>query len=224
MKTGLVYSHPSADEIKNVVYACRETTAGIIPYTCLSADRDFFCENVWLGKDGEKNTVDMVFNDGITVFYVTDRIILCGAATIKTLVYSPFENESGSVSDENIRPLHGKELAQMYALMSGTGTLREEDEQRYVFRVRTDNRNMTFSFGIYEKAVLVSAASVTGMNEKYGLIGDVFTAPSFRGKGYASALIKKCISRITEKGLVPVVYCEEKTAAFYKNLGFTPVE
>ncbi len=96
----------------------------------------------------------------------------------------------------------------------------EKTERRYVARVRAANAGLAETFGIYEDGKIASTASVCAENERYALLGDVYTLYPYRFQGYAAKLTMACIARAQQQGLTPVLYCEKDMRKFYRKLGF----
>ena len=66
----------------------------------------------------------------------------------------------------------------------------------------------------------MSTTAVSSLNEKYGLIADVFTEKEERGKGYALICLSEAVNFILGKGKIPVLLCEENMCAYYEKAGF----
>ena len=121
---------------------------------------------------------------------------------------------------DGVEELRGTGLLQLYRAIRGTDTLTERAERRYVHRARTVNAGLADSFGIFEDGQIAATASINAKNERYALIGDVFTVFQYRYQGYASRLTKACVARAQEQGLIPILYCEKSMTRFYRKLGF----
>lgn len=59
----------------------------------------------------------------------------------------------------------------------------------------------------------------------YGFIGDVYTIPQERGKGYATALTKRTIEWLSEKGAKEIrLLASEQGRTIYEKIGFTSTD
>lgn len=59
----------------------------------------------------------------------------------------------------------------------------------------------------------------------YGFIGDVYTIPQERGKGYATALTKRTIEWLSEKGAKEIrLLASEQGRSIYEKIGFTSTD
>lgn len=63
-----------------------------------------------------------------------------------------------------------------------------------------------------------------GLKPGYMGIGSVCTVPSHRGRGYASALLKRCISELKESGGKGVYLFSDIDPKMYQRLGFNLVK
>ena len=119
--------------------------------------------------------------------------------------------------------LRGTALLSLYRTIRGVDTLTDRAERRYVHRARTVNAGLADSFGIFEDGQIAATAGINAKNERYALIGDVFTVYQYRYQGYATRLTRACVARAQEQGLTPVLYCEKRMRKFYRKLGFVNI-
>ena len=69
-----------------------------------------------------------------------------------------------------------------------------------------------------------ATAGVYSLNEGYGVLAAVATAPAYRGCGYASLLVRYLAARLLAHGKTPVLACaSDALSAFYERLGFVPL-
>lgn len=123
----------------------------------------------------------------------------------------------------NIVRLDGTQIQKVFKLISN-GKPTVGDELRYVFRVRAVNRSFARVFGIFDKnGDLASTASIVAENEKYALIGDVFTRPDMCGNGFAAQLCLEACRCALYRNKTPWILCSEENLPFYQKTGFTPV-
>lgn len=120
--------------------------------------------------------------------------------------------------------LTGKELLNVWKLLGGTQTLSDALEKRYVESVRGVHADLCAYRGIYENGMIVSCGGIVASNEKYALIGNVFTAEKHRGRGLAAATVRSLIGTALQKERIPVLYCEKNMTGFYRKLGFFETE
>ena len=113
-------------------------------------------------------------------------------------------------------PLALPDTLEAYRILGG-GTLSPENEARYVYRARAMREGLAAGFGVKEDGALRAFAFIVAQNENSVLIGDVFTRPAYRGRGYASAAVTACAAAARGDAFI---LCEEKNAGFYKKLGF----
>lgn len=232
-ETGLLYSVPRSEaellEAKALFAGLRE---GSEPYIHIALDGINAAECFLLGKDKSGAVEEVIF-----VFGGTGYVFKRGK---KPEVFGEFSmTPDGEVSGTPlcaaelngkapdggvpVRLLEGTEIIGAYELITG-GKMTEGDSVRYVFRVRASNRGAARVFGVFgESGILTATASVVAENEKYALIGDVFTSPDFRGKGLAGALCAECCRSSLSRGKTPWLLCEEKMLPFYENMGFKRV-
>ena len=102
-----------------------------------------------------------------------------------------------------------------YRILSG-GKRSPDDEIRYVYRARAMREGLAEGFGIKENGTLVSFAFIVAQNEDSALLGDVYTRPEYRGKGYASAAVLACAAAARTDAYV---LCAEENGGFYEGLG-----
>ena len=133
---------------------------------------------------------------------------------------------TASVPAPAVRQAEGEKLRALFAMMGmGWGILsRQMQELNYIYQQRCANRGLAAAFGAYENGAPVSCAMICAENERFALIGNVFTRPEFRGRGYASAVLAACEAFAAEQGRTPVLYCKKQTAAFYRGRGYKKVK
>lgn len=68
----------------------------------------------------------------------------------------------------------------------------------------------------------VSTGGVYAMGDNPAVISCVATLPDFRGRGYATKIIKYLANKILDTGKTPVLLCEDgRLAGYYARLGFS---
>ena len=121
---------------------------------------------------------------------------------------------------DGVETLRGAALQDMYKAVKETETLNDRAERRYVFRARAVNAGLAETFALYEGGQLAATASLCAKNERYALLGDVFTVYRYRYQGYATKLVNACVAKAQEQGLTPILYCHKDLRKFYKRMGF----
>ena len=116
--------------------------------------------------------------------------------------------------------LRGTAIMDMYKAIKETDALSDKAERRYVFRVRAINAGLSEVFALYEDGQLAATACLFAKNERYALIGDVFTVYRYRYQGYATRLVNACVARAQQQNLTPILYCHKDLRKFYKRMGF----
>lgn len=213
----LRFTRPENEEKELILSICKENIRGCEAYSTLCLDDGIPDGTFWCGRDEKGDIISLVFNNGDADIRITgeDFPELFSFADGCIMIYAADFSDEGYA-----RSVTGKELLDFYRLISGLEELSFDDEKRYVNRLRAVNRGFARVFGIYENESLVSSAAVTAMNEKYALIGDVFTKKESRGRGLASCCIKSAVSFILSKKRIPVLYCSEELCGFYEKAGF----
>jgi len=197
---------------------CRDTPEGAEAYTFLTLYPSDVTEAFFCGKDENGVIKSVVFDNG------DENIRVTGDGDIPFMSFQPKclmiydKHECPSFSAERI---DGREIMEIYKLISGKNSLSFDDERRYVMRLRCVNSSLGAVFGIYEKGELVSVSCVSAENEKYALISDVFTREDKRNKGYARRCVDAGINYSLSKGKIPFLRCEEKMCEYYKKAGFS---
>ena len=121
---------------------------------------------------------------------------------------------------EGAETLRGSALLDMYRTVQETPTLNDRAERRYVFRARAVNAGLAETFALYEDRQLAATASICAKNERYALLGDVFTVYQYRYQGCATKLVNACVARALSQNLTPILYCHKDLRKFYKRMGF----
>ncbi len=68
-----------------------------------------------------------------------------------------------------------------------------------------------------------AACMVSAEDETAGLLSGVATAPDFRRRGFASAVLARACGDLLEAGRLPVLECRRELAEYYALRGFEPV-
>ena len=207
-----LYRIPAGDETDAALRFLSRGIAGAEAYTFLRLNRNRIPEGCfWCAFDnGEIKSV--VYNNG-------DRTIETAAGTdpYPGLRLMRFARPQPA-QDPRVCPLVFSDLPEVYHILGGSETLSPDNEARYVFRARALREGLSQGFGVKENGRLISFAFLVAQNENSALLGDVFTRPAYRGKGYASAAVLACVAAA---GKDVYALCEEKNVSFYERLGFS---
>lgn len=189
---------------------------------------------LWLGE--KEALLSVIYDDG-SYFTVNDTVngVFLAARSEKgvslfkkpkdkyRLAVMEYAGETFPAGEKTV-PLTGKELLSVLRLLSGEETLPDYLEKRYVDIVRGVNAGLCAYRGIYENGALVSCGGIVASNEKYALIGNIFTREDRRGKGLARDVVKTLVNEAKQKDLIPILYCEKETTGFYRKIGFSETE
>ncbi len=193
------------------------TPEGTVAFSELLLSSDNISDCFFIGEDESGEIKSVVFDTGNEYFLVYgEEFPSLFSRTEKTvMVFGKDTGERGSA-----QALQGKEILELYKLLSGKNTLSFDDERRYVIRLRGVNSGYAAVFGIKKDGRLVSSASVSSVNEKFALIADVFTEKEHRNKGLARECLMAAIDFSLKKGKIPMLLCDEKMCHYYKKAGF----
>lgn len=229
------YRQPDENDRETLLALSREDVGMTDVYTYVSLHpalpQDF---RLWLAENGTEITC-VLYDDG--AYYTRNELADGSFAAVRTVQGVPIfaaprekyrlvlmeGREEGKVC-ENVVPLTGKELLGVLRLMSDTQTLPDYLEKRYVDIVRGINAGLCSYLGVYEDGALVSCGGIVASNEKYALIGNIFTREDRRGKGLARTVVTTLVNEAKQKDLIPILYCEKETTGFYRKLGFFETE
>lgn len=92
----------------------------------------------------------------------------------------------------------------------------------YMHLTRAVRENLAVMHGIYAAEKLVACGGIYALGSEFALIAGLVTDVDFRGRGYATGLIKSLCAICSADGRFPFVMCLEHLQGFYENLGFKP--
>jgi len=227
-------------EENSIEYLLRKTENGILNaeiYTALFSDSNLFNFRI-AKKDSE--ILGVIYNNGDNFLFSA----FCGSFFDEAKDFFAFSGNNVFSSDENLKKLNlpesgiyilkgkkelhksearlltGREIQNMYKAISGNSCLSADEEIRYVRYMKAINASLAAVFGIEKDGKFVSFAAVSASNRDTALIGDVFTLPEHRKKGFGAECVKACINFCAQQNKTPFVFCEEKNKKFYENLNF----
>lgn len=205
------------EELKKALAFCAKGIAGAEMYTFLRLEGKSIPEGRFFCAGNEKGeTVSAVFNNGDVT--VTKEPGIPPYQGLLVMEYT------GALPQDDLAIIPaGLPEALAFYKAQGEGSLSPADEARYVYRARALRDALALGFCVKENGNPVSFAYITAQNEDTALLGDVFTVPSARGRGYARRCVKACVRAALQNGKVPYVLCEAHMEGFYRDLGFRTV-
>ncbi len=224
----LIYRSPAPAELDRIKDSLKFSLLGTQSYTHIVVDGELSAELFKIGADENGRIKDLLFVAGDIIYRFRDNrefvfrnaeLLPSGEIKGDAPAVMVYNGERRHCESDNIRRLTGKEISDAFLLFTG-GNMTRGDELRYTFRVRCSNRNMAAVYGIYDSENrLMSTASLIAVNEKYALIGDIFTRPDVRGQHLATRLCQYCCDRILQKNKTPFLLCDRSMIDFYKKQG-----
>lgn len=71
---------------------------------------------------------------------------------------------------------------------------------------------------------IISTGSIVARNKKFAVIGNIYTAPGCRNKGYAGQILEACVSEALSEKLIPALYCSTEMKNYYFKRGFSEIK
>ena len=208
-----VFKTPAGENVKKALAFCAEGAAGVEAYTFLRLNEKalppgrFFCA---------ENAAGEVFS---AVFYNGDMPVKKEAGVPPYGDLCVMEYRAAPPPETAALPLTLADTLAAYAALGG-GFLTPENELRYVYRARALREGLACGFGIKENGALAAFAYITAQNVTCAMLGDVYTLPAFRGRGYAHKTAAACVRAALAAGKRPVLVCAPEMRGFYKKMGF----
>lgn len=202
------------DKISSLI---SNTVEGAMAFSVLFSSADGISDFFFIGEDENADVKSIVFDTGDEYFLVYGEEFpeLFTRCRKCIMIFSKSTAEEGSAE-----MLQGREITELYRLLSGKNTLSFDDERRYVLRLRAVNSGLAAVFGIREGGRLVSSASISSLNEKYAVISDVFTDADFRSRSLARRCLMSCVDFSLKNGKIPMLLCDDKMCPYYEKAGF----
>ena len=211
---------------------CADKPCGAEVFTAVRLDgANVAVGSLWVAADRDGRLLQVIYDNGAYVTRLTAR----GAVVSRpprggvSLFRAPRRRErlrrmvcrrAGAVFPDGAQTVRGTALLDVYKAVRETETLTDRAERRYVQRARAVNAGLAETFAVYEDGRMAATASLCAENERFALIGDVYTRYPYRFQGYAKKLVNACVARAQAQGLTPVLYCDKRMRRFYRRLGF----
>lgn len=126
-------------------------------------------------------------------------------------------------TDARVRQCENGDLLQLLSFLHGREPT-PQDEAEYVYYARAVNAGLSNAFLLKdEKGDPCACAMILAKNRRYALIGNLYTAPAYRGQGLAGKLLTACQTQAAKEGLLTVVYCKKNMTSFYRAHGYRMV-
>lgn len=187
---------------------------------------------LWCGKNEENEIRAVIFDDGsYNIRFDADNNKFTAARNLKKIslftrppfytklrfmIYNGTNKENGTAEK-----LNSKQILDAFHMMCETDELNDYSERKYIENVRAVNHSLADYVGIYKDGKIISCGGIVAKNEKYALIGNIFTRKEYRKNGYAEIIVNTLINTAIEQNLIPVLYCERKMGKYYKKIGFS---
>ncbi len=213
MPTGLLFKTPRGADADKALAFCSRGLAGAEMYTFLKLNGASLPEGCfWCAESGGEVTA-AVFNNGDRT--INDRPGEDPYPDACVGVYA-------AAPPETIGPLEltRRDLFDAYLHLNGGGTISNANAERYVYRARAMREGLAAGWGIKKDGKLISFAFISAQNEDHALLADVFTAPEWRGRGYASRCVLAAVRAALSAGKTPFLLCAPRMKRFYTRLGF----
>lgn len=117
-----------------------------------------------------------------------------------------------------IRLLHLAHLPDLFALSTAAGWNQTPEDWRRLLELEPQG-----CFGVEQDGHVVASATALTYGEELAWIGMVLTLPEYRGRGYATLLMKRSIDYCRQRGVRTVrLDATEMGRPLYERHGFTP--
>ena len=205
------------EEKEKISSLISDTIEGAVAFSALVASAEDISDFFLPGEDENGDIKSIVFDTGDEYFLVYGEEFPSLLTRCKKTIMI-YRGETSVKGDALL--LEGKEILELYKLLSGRNSLSFDDERRYVLRLRAVNSGLAAVFGIRDNGRLVASASISSVNRSFALIADVFTAEDYRCQGLARRCLLSCVEYALKKGVTPVLLCDEKMCPYYEKAGF----
>lgn len=208
----------ASEKDRNIISSLISTTPeGAAAFSVLHTASGELAEFFLTGEDENGIIRSIIFDSGDEYFliYGDEFPDLLTQSKKNLMIFSGNSCRAGSTEK-----LEGREIMQLYSLLSGEDKLSFDNERRYVLRLRAVNSGLAAVFGIKKDGILISSAAISSMNGKYAVISDVFTRQEYRRRGLAYECLMSATDFALKNGRIPVLLCEDKMCPYYEKAGF----
>lgn len=213
----LKFRKAAKEEKEKISSLINDTVEGAVAFSALATASDGISELFLLGENENEDVKSIVFDTGNEYFLVYGEEFppLLTRCEKTIMIYKGHSTEKGDAE-----LLEGKEILELYKLLSGKDSLSFDDEKRYVSRLRAVNSGLAAVFGIRDNGRLVSSACISSVNNNFAVIADVFTDENYRCRGLARRCLFSAVEYALRKGVAPVLLCDGKMCPYYEKAGF----
>jgi GNAT superfamily N-acetyltransferase len=208
-----LYRAPAGEETGAALAFLSRGIGGAEAYTFLRLNRDRIPEGVFFCAFANGTVKSVVYNNGDRTVETAPGVDPYPGLRLLRFAGPP------PLPDARLCELTTADVPEIYKILGGK-KLSPDDEARCVYRIRAMRDGFAKGYGVKENGTLLSFAFIVAQNEDSALLGDVYTRPAYRGKGYASAAVRACIAAARKDAYV---LCEEKNVGFYERLGFREI-
>lgn len=230
----LTFRQAREEDVPALLAYCADKPCGAEIHTTLKlCGAEPAIGSLWTGTDDAGRLRLAIYDNGSYVTYLTERhgyavqlpqdaegVDLFQKPSRRQRLYQMVSTGAAVPFPEGVQTLRGAAIMEMYKAIKETRTPNDKAERRYVFRARAVNAGLSEVFALYEDGAFASTACLFGKNDRFALIGDVFTVYPYRYQGYATKLVNACVARAQEQHLTPILYCHKDLRKFYRRMGF----
>ncbi len=235
--SNLLYTVPSGEnDLREIIKMTRTAREGCEPFVHCALDGEKAAERFFIGKNPDGKTEKLIFAYGGTAYVFGGQsaeirtqcsVDLFGRVSGNTPAIAEFGGKFPArhvqAAAQTAARLSETQILQSFLLMTD-GKMTVGDEMRYVQRVRTSRRGHGTVLGVFDdNGMLAATSSIIAENEKYALIGDVFTRPDARRRGLAAMLCLECCREALGKGKIPWLMCTPAMLPYYEKIGFREI-
>ena len=186
---------------------------------------------LWLGSDKKGRLRRVVFDNSSYTAYFSPKGARFYENTPGASVFSSPEEKNrlcvmvyagkrAGDAQNGVRELAYPMLRSAFEAIYGTKELPDGAREAFVRRCRAVNHGSGVTFGVVQNGEVLSTGSVIASDRKTALIGDIFTLPACRCRGYAALVLDACVAWAVSRNRTPVLLCREEMYGYYRKRGF----